>query len=424
MSQIVSIHARQVLDSRANPTVEAEVMLESGGFGRAMVPSGASTGKFEAKELRDQDPKLYSGKSVLKAVEQIHTRIASALMGMEGEDQAGVDGAMLELHKHKPLGANATLAVSLALAKAAADEQGVGLYRYLGGAKANLLPSPMLNVINGGKHASNPLAIQEFMVCPKAGSFSEALRKAVEIYHQLARLLEQKGLATTVGDEGGFGGAFKDSSQALDLLVSAIQKAGFKPAEEVELALDVAASELLEKGKYKVDGKQLSGEELGEYYKKLIAKYPIKSIEDPFGEEDYPAWQNFTAGYQPNPSQAKSLPQANSLQIVGDDLLVTNPKLIQKGITERLANAVLIKPNQIGTLTQTLEAVTLAQKAGWGVVISHRSGETEDTTIADLAVATGAGQIKTGAPARSDRTAKYNQLLRIEEELATAARFG
>jgi len=270
----------------------------------------------------------------------------------------------------------------------------------------------MLNVINGGKHASNSLAIQEFMICPSADSFSEALRKGVEIYHQLAELLISKGFSTTVGDEGGFGGNFESSTQALDFLMSAIEKAGFKPKDEVEIALDVAASEILENGKYKVDGNLMGGEELGEFHKTLVKKYPIKSIEDPFGEEDYSSWQKFVATAPPH------------LQIVGDDLLVTNPKLIKKGITEKLANAVLVKPNQIGFLSQTLEAVSLAQKAGWGVVISHRSGETEDTTIADLAVATGAGQIKTGAPARSERTAKYNQLIRIEEELATAARFG
>lgn len=415
MSQITSIHARQILDSRGNPTVEAEIRLENGGYGRASVPSGASTGKFEVKELRDGG-KAYHGKSVLRAVEQVHGEIAPTIIGMDGEDQAQVDYAMLGLNKSDsdkspktPLGGNSTLAVSLALAKAAANGQRVPLYRYLGGTAARVLPRPMLNVINGGRHAPNALAIQEFMLRPKGATFAEALRVGVEVFQTLKGLLADGGFSTAVGDEGGFAAELKNAEAALDLMCTAIEKGGYKPGEQVELALDVAASELLVGDKYKLEDKTVSAAQLAEFYDGLCKKYPITSIEDPFGEEDHPAWQAFTA--------------AQKIQIIGDDLLVTSPELIRNGIAAKWANAVLIKPNQIGTLSQTLEAVRIARDGGWRVVLSHRSGDTEDTAIADIAVAVNAGQIKTGAPMRSERTAKYNRLLRIAEELADAAEF-
>ena len=418
MGQIISVRARQILDSRGNPTVEAEIRLENGGYGRASVPSGASTGKFEVGELRDGDESRYHGKSVTKAVEQIHTLIAPAIIGMDAEKQAEVDNAMLAQggssggkSSQERLGGNSTLAVSLALAKAAAAGKGLPLYRHLGGIGARVLPKPMLNVINGGKHASNALAIQEFMLCPKAATFCEALRMGVEIFHTLRGLLADAGFSTAVGDEGGFAANFKNAEQALDFLCEATEKSGYRLGQQVELALDVAASELLVGGDYKLEGKSITASDLADFYDGLGRKYPITSIEDPFAEEDYPAWQAFTAEH------------GGDLQIVGDDLLVTSPPLIRRGIAEKWANAVLVKPNQIGTLSQTLEAVREAQRAGWGVVLSHRSGDTEDTSIADIAVATSAGQIKAGAPVRSERTAKYNRLLRIAEQLGDSGEF-
>ncbi len=414
MSQITSIRARQILDSRGNPTVEAEVRLENGGSGRAAAPSGASVGKFEVRELRDGDKSRYHGKSVTKAVEQIHSLIAPSLIGMEGEEQVEADKAMLEQGRslEQPLGGNGTLAVSLALAKAAADGLEMPLYRYLGGLGGKVLPRPMVNVINGGAHASNRLAIQEFMLYPRGESFSEALRMAVEVFHTLRKLLAEEGLSTAVGDEGGVATEFEDSGQALQFLCKAIAKSGYKAGEQIELALDVAASELFDNGKYRLeDGKPLGFEELAEFYRSLVAQYPIVSIEDPFAEEDHAAWSRFTAEV------------GQKIQIVGDDILVTSPELIKKGAKEKWANCALIKPNQIGTLSQTLDAVCEARRAGWGVILSHRSGDTEDDTISDIAVAVSAGQIKTGAPMRSERTAKYNRLLRIEEELGKSAVF-
>ena len=415
MSAISEIHAREILDSRGNPTVEVEVVLESGGFGRAAVPSGASTGTREAVELRDGDGKRYGGKGVRRAVTNVIEVIAPELDGMEATEQAAVDRALLELDgtpNKSALGANALLGVSLAVARAAADEAGLPLYQYLGGAGARLLPVPLMNVLNGGVHADNGLDIQEFMLVPAgAQSFSEALRTGAEIFHALKGLLRDKGLSTGVGDEGGFAPALGSTTAALDLLLQAIERAGYRPAEDVLLALDAAASEFFHGGRYRfrAEGKERTSEEMIAFYESLLDRYPLCSIEDGLAEQDWDGWAALTRRL------------GSRIQLVGDDIFVTNPTILGEGIRKGVANAILIKVNQIGTLTETLEAVELAKRAGYGTVISHRSGETEDTFIADLAVAVNAGQIKTGSLARGERTAKYNQLLRIEEELGDAA---
>ena len=415
MSAISEIHAREILDSRGNPTVEVEVVLESGGFGRAAVPSGASTGTREAVELRDGDGKRYGGKGVRRAVTNVIEVIAPELDGMEATEQAAVDRALLELDgtpNKSALGANALLGVSLAVARAAADEAGLPLYQYLGGAGARLLPVPLMNVLNGGAHADNGLDIQEFMLVPAgAQSFSEALRTGAEIFHALKGVLRDKGLSTGVGDEGGFAPALGSNTAALDLLLQAIERAGYRPAEDVLLALDAAASEFFHGGRYRfrAEGKERTSEEMIAFYESLLDRYPLCSIEDGLAEQDWDGWAALTRRL------------GSRIQLVGDDIFVTNPTILGEGIKKGVANAILIKVNQIGTLTETLEAVELAKRAGYGTVISHRSGETEDTFIADLAVAVNAGQIKTGSLARGERTAKYNQLLRIEEELGEAA---
>lgn len=417
MSRIVDIRAREILDSRGNPTVEVDVLLEDGAFGRAAVPSGASTGKTEALELRDGDKKRFLGKGVLKAVENVNKKIAPKLIGMDATDQVAIDNLMCELDgtdNKRKLGANAILAVSLAVAKAAAESCGLPLYRYIGGAAARVLPVPLMNVINGGVHADNDLDIQEFMIVPVRGEkFSEALRTGVEVFHNLKKILKKDGHFTNVGDEGGFAPALSSARQALDYLVKAIEAAGYKPGVDVFLALDVASSELYEDGVYhfKGEAKDFSREELIKFYEGLVSSYPIISIEDGMAENDWEGWKMLTEAL------------GSKIQLVGDDVFTTNPSIIAKGIEKGISNAVLIKLNQIGTLTETLQAIEMTHKAGWNAVISHRSGETEDSTIADLAVATNAGQIKTGSASRSDRMAKYNQLLRIEEELGEAAVF-
>ncbi|MCI0549306.1 MAG: phosphopyruvate hydratase [Candidatus Rokubacteria bacterium] len=415
MSEIRSLHAREVLDSRGNPTVEVEVWLESGAFGRAMVPSGASTGKREAVELRDGDPARYLGKGVRRAVQNVIETIGPEIEGMEATEQVAVDRALLELDgtpNKSGLGANALLGVSLATARAAADDAGLPLYQYLGGPGARILPVPLMNVVNGGAHADNGLDIQEFMLVPTgAGSFAEALRCGVEIFHTLRRLLQDKGLSTGVGDEGGFAPRLGGNVEALDFLVRAVERAGYRPGEDVFLALDAAASEFGAEGRYRLraDGSEKTSESMIAFYESLVERYPICSIEDGLGEDDTEGWRALTRRL------------GDRIQLVGDDLFVTNPAILQEGIRLGLANAILLKVNQIGTLTETLEAVELAKRAGYGTVISHRSGETEDAFVADLAVAVNAGQIKTGSLARGERTAKYNQLLRIEEELGQAA---
>ncbi len=415
MSDIQTLHAREVLDSRGNPTVEVEVWLESGAFGRALVPSGASTGTREAVELRDEEPARYQGKGVRRAVQNVIETIAPEVEGMDATEQAQIDRALLELDgtpNKSGLGANALLGVSLAVARAAADDAGLPLYQYLGGPGARLLPVPLMNVVNGGAHADNGLDIQEFMLVPAgAGSFGEALRMGVEIFHTLRRLLKDKGLSTGVGDEGGFAPALGGNEAALDFLMRAIERAGYRAGEEVWLALDVAASEFGERGRYRLraDRAEKSSEEMIAFYESLLGRYPIRSIEDGLGEDDWDGWQGLTRRLGPR------------VQLVGDDIFVTNPAIFQEGVRKGVANALLVKLNQIGTLTETLEAVELAKRAGYGTIISHRSGETEDSFIADLAVAVNAGQIKTGSLARGERTAKYNQLLRIEEELGGAA---
>ncbi|RFP59756.1 MAG: phosphopyruvate hydratase [Limnothrix sp. CACIAM 69d] len=410
---IVEIHAREILDSRGRPTVEAEVTLESGVTGLAQVPSGASTGTFEAHELRDDDPSRYGGKGVLKAVENIEEQISPELYGMDALDQASIDLAMIELdgtpNKSK-IGANAILAVSLATAKAAAATAGLPLYRYLGGPLSNVLPVPLMNVINGGAHADNNVDIQEFMIVPHgASSFAEALRWGAEVFAALSKVLKDKNLLTGVGDEGGFAPNLGSNQEALDLLIAAIEKAGYKPGEQVALALDVASTELYQGGNYAFDGATHSPAETIAYLDKLASQYPIVSIEDGLSEDDWDNWAAMNASL------------GSRTQLVGDDLFVTNPTRLQKGIELKAANAILIKLNQIGTLTETLEAIDLATRSGLRSVISHRSGETEDTTIADLAVATRAGQIKTGSLCRSERVAKYNRLLRIEDQLGDRA---
>jgi enolase len=416
VSSITGLYAREILDSRGNPTVEAEVQLESGAWGRAAVPSGASTGKREAMELRDADGARYRGKGVRQAVRNIEETIAPEVEGMDASEQAGVDQALLELDgtpNKSALGANAILAVSLAVARAAADDAGLPLYAYLGGVGARLMPVPMLNVLNGGAHADNGLDFQEFMLVPAgAESFSSAIRMGSEIFHTLRALLVEKGLSTGVGDEGGFAPNLANNSAALDLFMQAIEKAGYRPGEDVVLALDVAASEFAESGgRYRLrrENLVLSSEEMIHRYEQLLDRYPIVSIEDGLGEDDVAGWGALTRKL------------GRRVQLVGDDVFVTNPAIIQQAIKNGLANAVLVKVNQVGTLTETLEAIELAKRAGYGTVISHRSGETEDTFVADLAVAVNAGQIKTGSVARGERTAKYNQLLRIEEELGNAA---
>jgi enolase len=416
VSSITALYAREILDSRGNPTVEAEVQLESGAWGRAAVPSGASTGKREAMELRDGDGARYRGKGVRQAVRNIEETIAPEVEGLDASEQAAVDQALLELDgtpNKSALGANAILAVSLAVARAAADDVGLPLYAYLGGVGARLMPVPMLNVLNGGAHADNGLDYQEFMLVPAgADSFSNAIRMGSEIFHSLRELLVAKGLSTGVGDEGGFAPNLASNTAALDLFLQAIEKAGYRPGEDVALALDVAASEFAESGgRYRLrrENLVLSSEEMIHRYEQLIDRYPIVSIEDGLGEDDVAGWGALTRKL------------GRRVQLVGDDVFVTNPAIIQQAIKNGLANAVLVKVNQVGTLTETLEAIELAKRAGYGTVISHRSGETEDTFVADLAVAVNAGQIKTGSVARGERTAKYNQLLRIEEELGHAA---
>ena len=417
MSEIVDVHARQILDSRGNPTVEVEVELESGALGRAAVPSGASTGVHEAVELRDGGA-AWAGKGVSRAVENVNGPITEGILDLEASDQATLDEALLKLDgtaNKKNLGANAILAVSLAVARAAADEARLPLYRYLGGIQANLLPVPLMNVINGGLHADNNCDIQEFMIVPhKAPSFHDALRAGVEVFHALKKILKKKGYATNVGDEGGFAPNLKSNREALDLLVEAIQATGRKPGEDVGLALDVAAASFFEKGKYhfKDENRARGTDEMIKWYEELVAAYPIISIEDPLGEDEFDAWATFT----------KTL--GAKIQVVGDDLFVTNVDRLKIGIERKLANSILVKLNQIGSLSETLATIALAKKNGFTTVISHRSGETEDTFIADLAVAVNAGQIKTGSASRTDRVCKYNQLLRIEEELGSAARYG
>ena len=417
MSAIVDVYARQILDSRGNPTVEVDVVLESGARGRAAVPSGASTGAHEAVELRDGDKSRYGGKSVETAVNNVNTEIADLLDGIEAEEQTLIDHAMIELdgtENKSRLGANAILGVSLAIARAQAEEVDQQIFRYIGGVFANMLPVPMMNIINGGSHADNPVDFQEFMIMPVgADSVAEAIRMGSEIFHTLKKELSEAGLNTNVGDEGGFAPAVKSSYEALDFIMKAIEKAGYKPGDDVVLALDVAATEFFKEGKYHLEGegKVLTTDQMIKYYEDLVSKYPIVSIEDGLAEDDWAGWAALT----------KAL--GDKVQLVGDDLFVTNPKRLARGIEEKSANAILVKVNQIGTLTETLQAVEMAQKAGFGVILSHRSGETEDSTIADLAVATNAGQIKTGSLSRSDRVAKYNQLIRIEEILGPSARY-
>ncbi|RII31673.1 MAG: phosphopyruvate hydratase [Geobacter sp.] len=418
MSEIIDVYAREILDSRGNPTLEVEVFLESGAFGRAAVPSGASTGEREALELRDGDKTRYLGKGVLKAVDNVNNLIADELIGMDADDQVGVDMKMLEMDgtefKSK-LGANAILGVSLAVAKAAAEEAGQPLYKYIGGAGARELPLPMMNIINGGAHADNNVDIQEFMIMPAgAGCFAEALRMGAEVFHALKGVLKGKGYNTAVGDEGGFAPNLKSNEEALEVIMEAIVKAGYKPGEDILLALDVASSELFKDGVYTLENEaqpQKTADQLIDFYENLVNKYPIISIEDGMAENDWDGWKKMTDRL------------GKRIQIVGDDLFVTNPKILKEGIQKGIANSILIKLNQIGTLTETLEAIEMAKRAGYTTVISHRSGETEDTTLADLAVAVNAGQIKTGSLCRTDRVAKYNQLLRIEDELDTCAVF-
>lgn len=417
MTAIIDIHGRQILDSRGNPTVEVDVLLEDGSFGRAAVPSGASTGKHEAVEKRDGDKARWSGKGVEGAVDAVNDDIAEAVVGMDAEDQVDVDRAMIELdgtENKGRLSANAILGVSLAVAKAAADARGLPLYRYVGGVSAHLLPVPMMNIINGGQHADNPIDFQEFMIVPVgAENIVEAVRCGSEIFHTLKKALHDRGLATAVGDEGGFAPNLASTTDALDFIMRSIETAGYKPGDDVMLALDCAATEFYAGGTYNISGEglTLSSGEMSAYLADLAARYPIFSIEDGMAEDDFEGWRMLTEAL------------GDKVQLVGDDLFVTNTTRLRQGITDGLANSILVKVNQIGTLTETLEAVSAAQRAGYTAVMSHRSGETEDATIADLAVATNCGQIKTGSLARSDRTAKYNQLIRIEEELGSAARF-
>lgn len=418
MTIISDIYAREVLDSRGNPTVEVEVYLESGAFGRAMVPSGASTGAYEAVELRDGDKSRYAGKGVLQAVDNVNEIIAPELVGLDALDQIGIDQMMIELdgtpNKGK-LGANAILGVSMAVARAAANALGIPLYVYLGGFNAKQLPVPMMNILNGGKHADNNVDIQEFMVMPVgAESFSQALRIGTEIFHNLKSVLKEKGLNTAVGDEGGFAPNLASNEEAIQTIMEAIKKSGYEPGKDVFLALDVASTEMYKDGAYDLEGEGVkkSTDEMIDFLAELVDKYPIISIEDALSEDDWDGWKKLTDRI------------GSKVQLVGDDLFVTNTERLERGIESGTANSILVKVNQIGTLTETFDAIEMAKRAGYTAVISHRSGETEDSTIADIAVATNAGQIKTGAPSRTDRVAKYNQLLRIEDELGTMSQFG
>ncbi|MDR2255344.1 MAG: phosphopyruvate hydratase [Arthrobacter sp.] len=415
MALIDAVHAREILDSRGNPTVEVEVLLTDGSLGRAGVPSGASTGEFEAVELRDGDADRYQGKGVLKAVDNVIDVIGPKVQGLDATDQRFIDQTMLDLDgtpNKGSLGANAILGVSLAVAHAAAESANLPLYKYLGGPNAHVLPVPLMNILNGGAHADSDVDIQEFMVAPiGAATFSQALQWGAEVYHSLKSVLKEKGLATGLGDEGGFAPNLPSNRAALDLIVEAIKKAGYTPGEDIALALDVASSEFFEDGAYQFEGQARSAAEMTAYYAELVDAYPLVSIEDPLDENDWEGWKIITAEL------------GDKVQLVGDDLFVTNPERLARGIEEKAANSLLVKVNQIGSLTETLDAISLAQRAGYTTISSHRSGETEDTTIADLAVAVNSGQIKTGAPARSERVAKYNQLLRIEEELGDAAEY-
>ena len=417
MGKIKDIIAREILDSRGNPTVEVDVFLENGVSGRAAVPSGASTGKFEALELRDGDSKRFSGKGVQRAVENVNQKIAPKLIGLNPQNQKEIDNLLLKLdgtENKENMGANALLGVSMAVSKASSSLLGIPLFKYLGGEGASTLPVPLLNILNGGKHADNNVDIQEFMIVPAgAKSFSESLQVGAETYHALKKVLKEKGLSTSVGDEGGFAPNLKSNEEALEVIIEAIKRAGYEPGKDISLALDVAATELFKEGKYVLAGekKELSSGEMVKYLADLVKKYPIISIEDGLDEEDWEGWRELTEKL------------GEIIQIVGDDIFVTNPVRLNRGIEEKVANAILIKLNQIGTLTETLETIDIAVKAGYRVVISHRSGETGDNFISDLAVAVNSGQIKTGAPARSDRVSKYNQLLRIEEALGEKAKY-
>jgi enolase len=417
VTAIIDLHGRQIIDSRGNPTVEVDVLLDDGSFGRAAVPSGASTGAHEAVEKRDGDKARWSGKGVDRAIEAINGEIAETIVGLDAEDQLEVDQAMIELdgtENKGRLGANAILGVSLAVAKAAADARGLPLYRYVGGVAAHVLPVPMMNIINGGEHADNPIDFQEFMVVPVgADSLAEAVRCGSEIFHTLKKGLSEKGLATAVGDEGGFAPNLASTTDALDFIMTSIERAGYTPGDDVMLALDCAATEFFKDGKYVISGENLTLEPgaMADYLADLAARYPIFSIEDGMAEDDFEGWKALTDAI------------GKQVQLVGDDLFVTNPKRLRDGISQGLANSLLVKVNQIGTLSETLEAIRVAERSGYTAVMSHRSGETEDSTIADLAVATNCGQIKTGSLARSDRLAKYNQLIRIEEELGDVARY-
>jgi len=417
MTEIIDIRGREVLDSRGTPTVEVDVLLEDGSFGRAAVPSGASTGAHEAVELRDGDKARFGGKGVLKAVNAVNTEIADAIVGMDAEDQVAIDQAMIDLdgtENKGRLGANAILGVSLATAKAAAETVGLPLYRYIGGTFAHVLPTPMMNILNGGKHADNPIDVQEFMIMPvSAPSVADAVRMGSEVFQALKSNLKKAGMNTNVGDEGGFAPNIGSAKEALDFIVKSIETAGYKAGDDVVLALDAASTEFFKDGKYILEGegKTFTSEQIVEYYADLVANYPIMSIEDGMAEDDFEGWKMLTDRL------------GNKIQLVGDDLFVTNSKRLAMGIDKGIANSILVKVNQIGSLTETLDAVQMAQRAGYTAVLSHRSGETEDATIADIAVATNCGQIKTGSASRSDRMAKYNQLIRIEEELGETARY-
>ena len=414
MASIEAVHARQILDSRGNPTLEVEVVLDDGSVGRAGVPSGASTGAFEAVELRDGGAE-YGGKAVTKAIDAVTEEIQDELLGHEADDQRLVDQALIDLDRtpdKSRLGANAIIGVSMAVARAAADSAGLQLFRYLGGPNAHVLPVPMMNILNGGAHADSNVDVQEFMIAPiGAPTFTEAVRWGAETYHALKSVLKQRGLSTGVGDEGGFAPDLEHNRAALDFIVEAIGKAGYVPGRDIALAIDAAATEFYKDGAYLFEGKPQTAEDMSAIYADWVANYPIVSVEDPLAEEDWAGWQAFTATV------------GDRVQVVGDDLFVTNPERLRRGVAEKSANALLVKVNQIGTVSETLDAVGIAHRAGWSCMISHRSGETDDTFIADLAVATNAGQLKTGAPARGERVAKYNQLLRIEEHLADAATY-
>ncbi len=417
VSTIIDVYAREILDSRGNPTVEVDAVLEDGTVGRAAVPSGASTGQFEAVELRDKDPKRFVGKGVLKAIKNVNEEIASELQGMDALDQVAIDKTLIDLDRtpnKARLGANATLGVSLAVAHAAANYLGMSLYKYIGGTNAHILPIPMMNILNGGEHADNNVDLQEFMIMPVgAKNFAQAFRMGAEVFHTLKKVLGERGLATAVGDEGGFAPNLSSNEEAIKFIVKSIEKAGYIPGKDIFIALDAAASEFYSDGKYQLKGEGLEYDaaSMVDYYSRLVDKYPIISIEDGMDEEDWEGWGLLTDAI------------GDRVQLVGDDLFVTNTERLKRGIEKEVANSILIKLNQIGTLTETLDAIAMAKRAKYTAVVSHRSGETEDTTIADLVVAVNSGQIKTGAPSRTDRVAKYNQLLRIEEELHTTAQY-